>query len=64
MDIEQCVEMMTSLRDTYTKFALSGNIKEDDVYKLKNVLIEIELSMVSIRKSVSILETKLQLLKN
>ena len=63
MDIGQCVEMMESLRDTYTRFATSGGIKEREVYKLKNVLSEIELCMISMRKNVTILEKKLQLSK-
>ena len=46
MNIDQCVEMMESLRDTYTQIAGSGEIKERQVYKLKNVLMQIDLSMI------------------
>lgn len=63
MNIDQCVGMMESLRDTYRQIAESGEIKEDKVYKLKNTLMQIELSMVSMRKNVAKLEKKLQLLK-
>lgn len=64
MNIDQCVEMMESLRDTYTQIAGSGEIKERQVYKLKNVLMQIDLSMISMRRSVTILEKKLKLLKH
>ena len=64
MNIDQCVEMIESLRDTYTQIAGSGEIKERQVYKLKNTLMQLELSMISMRKNVSALEKKLQLLKH
>ena len=35
-----------------------------EVYKLKNVLMQIDLSMISMRKNVAILEKKLKLLKH
>ena len=63
MNIDQCVEMIESLRDTYTQIAGSVEIKERTVYKLKNTLIQMELSMISMRKNVATLEKKLQLLK-
>ena len=63
MNIDQCVEMIESLRDTYTQIAGSGEIKERQVYKLKNTVMQLELSMISMRKNVAILEKKLQLLK-
>jgi len=64
MNIDQCVEMIESLRDTYTQIAVSGKIKEAQVYKLKNTLMQMELSMISMRKNVAALEKKLQLLKH
>ena len=64
MNIDQCVEMMESLRDKYNQIAGSGEIKEAQVYKLKNVLMQIDLSMISMRKNVAALEKKLQLLKH
>lgn len=64
MNIDQCVEMIESLRDTYTQIAGSGEIKERQVYKLKNTLMQLELSMISMRKNVATLEKKLQLLKH
>ena len=64
MNIDQCVEMMESLRDTYSQIMNSGEIKERQVYKLKNTLMQLELSMISMRKNVATLEKKLQLLKH
>jgi hypothetical protein len=64
MNIDQCVEMMESLRDKYNQIAGSGEIKEREVYKLKNVLMQIDLSMISMRRNVTILEKKLKLLKH
>ena len=49
MNIDQCVEMMESLRDKYNQIAGSGEIKEREVYKLKNVLMQIDLSMISMK---------------
>jgi len=50
MTPEQCLEMMEALRDAYNKFTPST--PEEQKLKLKNILVQIELCMISMRKSV------------
>ena len=63
MDIEQCIEMINALRDTYKGMVSAGNIKKGDINRLKHTITEIELAMISMRKSVQELEIKLKLNK-
>ena len=63
MDIDQCVEIITSLKDVYQRVAHSSTVPWEQVYKLKHALTEIELSMISMRKSIQTMETKLTLRK-
>ena len=50
MTPEQCLEMMEMLRDAYSK--CSPSTSEEQKLKLKNILVQIELCMISMRKSV------------
>ena len=50
MTPEQCLEMMEALRDAYNKFPPST--PEEQKLKLKNILVQIELCILSMRKSV------------
>ena len=52
MDFEQCVEMMEHLRDSYKQMSSSNNISISDIRKVKHILTQLELSMISIRNSV------------
>ena len=63
MNIDQCVEMIASLRDAYQRIAQSSTVPSGQVYKLKHALTEIELSMISMRKNIQIMEKKLTLRK-
>jgi len=58
MNIEECVEMMEKLRELYSSFALRESVKENNFNKLKNVLLQIEMSVVSMRKSIVEAEKK------
>jgi len=50
MTPEQCLEMMEALRDAYNK--CSPSTSKEQKLKLKNILVQIELCMISMRKSV------------
>ena len=50
MTPEQCLEMMEALRDAYNKFTPST--PEEQKLNVKNILVQIELCMISMRKSV------------
>lgn len=63
MDIDQCVEMISSLKDAYHRVAQSSAVPSGQVYKLKHAFTEIELSMISMRKSIQTMEKKLTLRK-
>ena len=52
MTPEQCLEIMENLRNAYNNFSNSNNITYENKIKLKNILMQIELCMISMRKSV------------
>jgi len=51
MTPEECLEMMEALRDAYSTVSFSASKKEK--LKLKNILMQIELCMISMRRSVN-----------
>jgi len=51
MTPEQCLEMMEALRDAYNRLSTSVQ-QEEEKNKFKNILMQIELCMISMRKSV------------
>ena len=63
MDIEQCIDIMRSLEDAYKRIAQSGSVPSDKVFQLKHSVTELELLMISIKKSMKVIETKLILSK-
>jgi hypothetical protein len=52
MTPEQCLEIMENLRNAYNNFSNSNNTTYENKIKLKNILMQIELCMISMRKSV------------
>ena len=50
MTPEQCLEMMEALRAAYTN--VSASASESQKIKFKNILMQMELCMISMRKSV------------
>ena len=58
MDIEQCIDMMRSLKDAYKRTAQSGGVPADKVFQLKHSVTELELLMISIKKSMKVIEIK------
>ena len=58
MDIDQCIEVMKSLKEAYQRVALSGHIASDKVFHLKHSVTELELIMISIKKSMEVIEEK------
>jgi len=58
MDLEQCVDMIKELASVYSQMAITSKISTNKVNKLKNILTEIEIYMVSIRKSVDQIKIK------
>ena len=63
MDIEQCIDIMRSLEDAYKRIAQSGSVPSDKVFQLKHSVTELTLLMISIKKSMEVIETKLILSK-
>ena len=61
MNTEQCLEMIKALNDTYQRIAMSGTPEKKDVYKLKHLLTEIEMVMISMKKSVATMVEKLNI---
>ena len=58
MDIDQCIEVMKSLQEAYQRVAQSGHISSDKVFHLKHSVTELELIMISIKKSMEVIEEK------
>jgi hypothetical protein len=52
MTPDQCLEIMENLRNAYNNFSNSNNTTYENKIKLKNILMQIELCMISMRKSV------------
>ena len=59
MNTEQCIEMMKALSNGYNRLSQSNNISSREVYKLSHVMTEIELSIISIEKSLAIMKKKI-----
>ena len=51
MTHEQCVEMMEALRDAFSRVSYSKNAPQSEILKLKNTLMLIEMSVISMRLS-------------
>ena len=51
MTPEQCVEMMEALRDAFSRVSFSKNATQSEILKLKNTLMLIEMSVISMRLS-------------
>ena len=58
MDIDQCIEVMKSLKEAYQRVAQSGHISTDKVFHLKHSVTELKLIMISIKKSMEDIEKK------
>ena len=61
MNTEQCLEMIKALNNTYQQVAMSGTPARKDVYKLKHLLTEIDMIMISMRKSIDTMVEKLNI---
>ena len=51
MTPEQCVEMIEALRDAFSQISYSKNAPQSEILKLKNTLMLIEMSVISMRLS-------------
>ena len=60
MDLEQCVSMMEELSRVYKQIAITNKVPTNQINKLKHTLTELEIHMISIRKSVDQLKDKLK----
>jgi len=58
MDIDQCIEVMKSLKEAYQRVSLSGHISPEKVLHLKHTITELKLIMISIKKSMEAIEEK------
>ena len=52
MEPEQCVEIINSLRDTLTQISQTKSIPKEKIFELKHVVMEIEMSVISMKKSI------------
>ena len=52
MEPEQCVEIINSLRDTLMQISQTKSIPKEKIFELKHVVMEIEMSVISMKKSI------------
>jgi len=60
MDVEQCIDMMKELSRVYNQIAITNKVPTNQINKLKHTLNELEIYMISIRKSMDKLKDKLK----
>ena len=58
MNIEQCVEIMQSLRDAYQQMSSQSGISLNKYLELKHAAMELKLVMISIEKSLQQIEAQ------
>jgi hypothetical protein len=58
MEPEECVEMMKTLRDAYSRVSGKEDFTLEQIYDLKHVLTEIEMCVISMRASIKKMEKK------
>ena len=58
MNIEQCVEIMQSLRDAYQQMSSQRGISLNKYLELKHAAMELKLVMISIEKSLQQIEAQ------
>jgi len=61
MNTEECLEMIKALNNTYQQVARASTPARKDVYKLKHLLTEIDMIMISMRKSIDTMVEKLNI---
>lgn len=58
MDINQCVDVLRSLKDAYQQISQEGDVSTNKVLELKHTVTELELLLISIKKSMKNIEAK------
>ena len=58
MDIDQCVDVLRSLKDAYQQISQEGDVSTNKVLELKHTVTELELLLISIKKSMKNIEAK------
>lgn len=58
MDIDQCVDVMRSLREAYQHFSQEKELPPNKVLELKHTVTELKLIMISIENSLKKMETR------
>ena len=58
MNIEQCAEIMQSLRDAYQQMSSQNGISLNKYLELKHAAMELKLVMISIEKSLQQIEVQ------
>ena len=64
MDLEQCLAMIKSLSDAYKRIALSTSPPQTELYRLKHLMTEIDLAILSMKKSLKAIEFKVNIKLN
>ena len=63
MNLEQCIEIMKKLSETYMGTASAPIADPEQTYRLAHALTEIEMHIITMRKSIKMMKKKIELKK-
>ena len=63
MNLEQCVDIMKTLSETYMGTASAPIADPEQTYRLAHALTEIEMHIITMRKSIKMMKKKIELKK-
>ena len=63
MNLDQCVDIIKKLSETYMGTACAAIIDTEQAYRLSHALTEIEMHIITMRKSIQMMKNKIELKK-
>ena len=60
MNLEQCVDIMKKLSETYMGTASAPTADPEQTYRLAHALTEIEMHIITMRKSIKMMKEKIK----
>ena len=63
MNLEQCVDIMKTLSETYMGTASAPVVDREQAFRLAHALTEIEMYIITMRKSIKMMKKKIELKK-
>ena len=60
MNLEQCIEIMKKVSETYMGTASAPIVDTEQAYRLAHALTEIEMHIITMRKSIKLMKEKIK----